>query len=504
MGEGSGAAAAIDGARWPTPLVSQDAPRHRYCAPDADIFLSGFAPGTHEVAASVGGRTASTIFDALPADAPRSETPANFVKEPLDLPASTNPFSRRRRVCLLSNTLERHSQNAIFLRVAAALDRTRWTTEWFVPAGEQTRGNGVREALQEAMVPVRYCDVSTVDFRRVREANLGRANDDAAAWVLNDPRCAAALRRCDAHLYANTRDDPDAAALAELAAALGRPGSLRIMELPNLDPPKDAAADAFVAPSAFAAAAVDAGERPVAVIYPAALIDGTATKPPRVGGAFVVAGAGRLAVERSPGLFVRAVAALARDTRVRATRRFPGEPPDDAPFVRAVYYGDGPLRPALQRLATELGAFVEFPGHVGAAASPIVDSRVGVWKRRTQVANLTEKLAAADVFLQPRAAGETFGVANAEAAAAGCVVIAYARPRGIDTSRRRRDSVFAESPRRAVSPSSDAGTRKAARKSPQARTRSSSSPSIRRCTRTPSRRAHQSRGRLQGSPTRDF
>jgi len=69
-------------------------------------------------------------------------------------------------------------------------------------------------------------------------------------------------------------------------------------------------------------------------------------------------------------------------------------------------YGDGPLRPALERLSSSLGAGVEFRGHS---------------------TNLREQLSSVDILLQPRPRGETFGIVNAEASNAGCVVLAYMR-----------------------------------------------------------------------------
>ena len=74
--------------------------------------------------------------------------------------------------------------------------------------------------------------------------------------------------------------------------------------------------------------------------------------------------------------------------------------------MRFVIYGDGPLRPALERLSSSLGAGVEFRGHS---------------------ANLREQLSSVDILLQPRPRGETFGIVNAEASNAGCVVLAYMR-----------------------------------------------------------------------------
>ena len=85
---------------------------------------------------------------------------------------------------------------------------------------------------------------------------------------------------------------------------------------------------------------------------------------------------------------------------------FPGIPRDDRPYVKFVIYGDGPLRSSLERLSSSLNAGVEFRGHSD---------------------NLREQLSSVDILLQPRAVGETFGIVNAEASNAGCVVLAYMR-----------------------------------------------------------------------------
>ena len=95
-----------------------------------------------------------------------------------------------------------------------------------------------------------------------------------------------------------------------------------------------------------------------------------------------------------------------RDARFAERSPFPGIPRDDRPYVRFVIYGDGPLRSSLERLSASLGAGVEFRGHS---------------------ANLREQLANVDILLQPRPRGETFGIVNAEASNAGCVVLAYMR-----------------------------------------------------------------------------
>jgi glycosyltransferase involved in cell wall biosynthesis len=400
----------------------------RHCSPDRVVEVSGLAPGTRVIAASAGTQTAEVVFDVIPAEElPTRPLPENHIAEPLELPL--RPLKRRLNYCALSNNLERHSQNLIFLRTAALLDRRRWTASIFVPAN--TNGE-LHEDFRRAFIPVHYVDLSTMDFRDLRKQTPDKL----------DPRMASLLSKCDVHVYANTYDDPDAAALAELAVRYASPHSKRVMELPNLHPPSVDIVDAFIAPSHFAASHTETA-LPIATIYPASI--GTPLpRAPRRKGVFVVAHAGRLAPERSPGLFVR-VAALVRSRRPRRrgafespssarwrrvaridgvearhtqhpqVRRdarfaqrapFPGMPRDERPYVRFVMYGDGPLRPALERLSASLGAGVEFRGHS---------------------ANLREQLSNVDVLLQPRPRGETFGIANAEASSAGCVVLAYMR-----------------------------------------------------------------------------
>ena len=95
-----------------------------------------------------------------------------------------------------------------------------------------------------------------------------------------------------------------------------------------------------------------------------------------------------------------------RDPRFAPRAPFPGIPRDDRPYIRFVIYGDGPLRSSLERLSSSLGAGIEFRGHSD---------------------NLREHLSSVDILLQPRSSGETFGIANAEASNAGCVVLAYMR-----------------------------------------------------------------------------
>ena len=265
----------------------------RHCSTDRVIEVSGLAPGTRVIAASAGNEKAEVVFDVLPAEELATRPlPENHIKEPLELPL--RPLKRRLRYCALTNNLERHSQNLIFLRTAALLDRRRWLASIFVPS---TAEGDLHEDFRRAFIPVHYVDLTNINFVELRK----QAPDKF------DPSMASLLKKCDVHVYANTYDDPDAAALAELAARYAHPGSKRVMELPNLHPPDVDIVDAFVAPSHFAASQTET-DKPIATIYPASI--GTPLpRAPRRKGVFVVAHAGRLAPERSPGLFIR-IAAL--------------------------------------------------------------------------------------------------------------------------------------------------------------------------------------------------
>ena len=275
-----------------------DATRH--CSTDRVVEVSGLAPGTRVLAASAGNERAEVVFDIIPAEELTTRPlPENHIAEPLGLPL--RPLKRRLRYCALTNSLERHSQNLIFLRTAALLDRRRWLASIFVPA---TARGDLHEDFRRAFIPVHYVDLDNIDYQELRK----QVSDEL------DPRMASLLSKCDVHVYANTYDDPDAAALAELAARYASPHSKRVMELPNLHPPSTDVVDAFIAPSHFAASHTETAP-PIATIYPASI--GTPLPQSlRRKGVFTVAHAGRLAPERSPGLFIR-IAALVRRRRPR-------------------------------------------------------------------------------------------------------------------------------------------------------------------------------------------
>ena len=140
-----------------------DATRH--CAPDRVVEVSGLAPGTRVIAASAGNERAEVVFDVLPAEELTTRPlPLNHIAEPLELPL--RPLKRRLRYCALTNSLERHSQNLIFLRTAALLDRRRWLASLFVPA---TARGDLREDFRRAFIPVHYVDLNNIDYQELRK-----------------------------------------------------------------------------------------------------------------------------------------------------------------------------------------------------------------------------------------------------------------------------------------------------------------------------------------------
>ena len=87
------------------------------------------------------------------------------------------------------------------------MDRRRWLASLFVPA---TARGDLQEDFRRAFIPVHYVDLSNIDYQDLRK----QVSDKL------DPRMASLLSKCDVHVYANTYDDPDAAATPEDEAAL--------------------------------------------------------------------------------------------------------------------------------------------------------------------------------------------------------------------------------------------------------------------------------------------
>lgn len=383
--------------------------------------LSGLRPGTHVIRSRVDDLLESEeIIDVLP------KSPPTFWSSNLSAETAVSTraaLAERRTVCVLTNSLEEHSQNRIFAMVSAGLDPTQWSTQWFAPARERQlveqglETNSIVETLWSAMVPIHaVAGLESLDWREARRGRLLDGSTSVAlSWAERRASAAAALARCDIHWYANTYDDDAVAGMAEVAVALA-PRAKRIMELPNLYPPEDAPIDAFVAPSNFAASSVrNTSYKPCTVIHPAISIVDDGSPRPQQQRRLVVAYLGRLAPERSPGLFIRVVAELRRRRVFRVEPNFPGEPANEKLALVALMAGDGPLRNAMIRLSDQTGAAVRVLGSVP----------------RHRVVRF---LKGVHVLLQPRPHGETFGLANAEAAALGTLVIAYARSGAVESA----------------------------------------------------------------------
>ena len=208
----------------------------------------------------------------------------------------------------------------------------------------------------------------------------------------------------DILVFANSRSVNDnyileAAKLAGIRAI--------VMDLPNLFPVLRASGGhesaMWVAPSHFAknhASVAGKGFR-VTVINPgfgAALTEKTAESilsqriarlPQRRP---VIAMVGRIASEKSPGIFVRAAAIVQAQM--------------DADFIMI---GDGPLRTEIAALAARIGARVNFTG----------------WVDRSRLPLLLENV---DVVMQPtlRHQAETYCISNVEAMAAGIPIVTFA------------------------------------------------------------------------------
>ncbi|CAM9228696.1 unnamed protein product, partial [Phaeothamnion confervicola] len=250
-----------------------------------------------------------------------------------------------------------------------------------------------------------------------------------------------AALRCDVAVFGNGRARLDALLTAAARRAMG-PGGRVVMELPNLDPRPDLTVDAFVAPSRHTArhasvvAASTAAGAPVVVITPGVDADllapgvaspqchpscaplpfslhdadgdrgsgsgggsgGTDDAPPKKDSpcdptCFMVGFVGRLSPEKSPGLFLLAAAAVH----------------EQWPSARFVVVGDGPLRAPLVAQAARLGItpLVHFAGQVHGTVE------------------LSRRLAAINVLVNPSQWEETFCLANVEAMAAGLPVVAF-------------------------------------------------------------------------------
>ncbi|KAJ8599305.1 hypothetical protein CTAYLR_008841 [Chrysophaeum taylorii] len=184
----------------------------------------------------------------------------------------------------------------------------------------------------------------------------------------------------DIVVFANARDSSDAI-LTEAA----KPAKL-VMELPNLEP--RVSVDVMVAPSRYAA---DSVVGPTVVIPPG--VDAAVFRPNKDIHFFETIGfVARVAPEKSPGLFVHAMALLAR-----------------RPLARFVVVGAGEALESTRRLADLYGINIDFVGAVPRGEK------------------LAARYASFDVIVNPslRAWSETFCIANLEALSAGVPLVTF-------------------------------------------------------------------------------
>ena len=199
-------------------------------------------------------------------------------------------------------------------------------------------------------MPVHYVDLSNIDYQELRKQFSDSLNPRMASYYkMRRPR------------LANTYDDPDAAALAELAARYAHPGSKRVMELPNLHPPSTVCRGRVYRPSHFAASQTET-DKPHRDDLPrihwnalAAIFEAEGRVCGRARWALSIRtvagsihsnrGACTSASSRSRSRRWRTHTTPAgrwrnkRSTRALQRAPFPGMPRDDRPYVKFVIYG---------------------------------------------------------------------------------------------------------------------------------------------------------------------
>lgn len=357
------------------------------------------------------------------------------------------------RVSVLTPNLDANSQTLIFLRLLLLLPRHRYRPT-VITASLPPSSSPVLSQLVSAGIPVLHVCPSPCSMGPLL-AGLASAScpSDLHRLLPCQPSSLQPLLRhlgrgTDVVLSANTLGLPSSSLLLHAARLAGPRPPLSVLELPNLHPPLDPAVlpcpHALVAPSLFAAThpsvaalrqhcqghtnSSSSRPMPVVVIPPAALpppsqppLPPPPSCPwPRPSTASLVVGyVGRLAPDRSPGLFVLAA------HRVRQALLAGGGAGDEVAFVMI---GDGPLRRPLQQLAANLS------GPLGSLA-PLVHLVGGVPRRELG----GWYGGCLDVVVNAKQA-ETFGIANAEAAAHGWAARAreWIRETGLSVSERRR------------------------------------------------------------------
>ena len=415
-------------------------------AATSTLFVAeGLKPGTHSIGITLrfasGGVAASvgSFFDVIPA-ALRAVAAAS--RPPLRCRA-------KRRVILAAwGSLRYGGQQSLALAQARHLPRACYEYHYLHAEPLRRDDNNddavpLRAAFVAAGATLRY----TPDLRLPRDvlfatleellAQLPDAESAAHARALSAWLASA---RVDVLIVPNTLTTQTVALLA-IAKFAGV--AVRVLELPNRDPPAAAAhlASALVAPSRSGCS--DAAARALGLqcfaIAPVAL--DLAAQLPRCAGdagaglacgrremgapgqratvtetiteTVVVGFIGRLAPVRAPGLFLRvAAAATARlqQRKLASENARKGEAASVA--LLFVVVGGGPARTALMRHAAALGLRLNDSAPSGVSVrflGPLFPA--------------TAALSVIDIFLNP-ATTETFGIATVEALAAGACVVA--------------------------------------------------------------------------------
>ncbi|CAM9252953.1 unnamed protein product [Discosporangium mesarthrocarpum] len=269
-------------------------------------------------------------------------------------------------LAIVSNNLESHSQNRVFTKLCEGLPRERYRVEWFTAGVAEQQGSDLVWRLVNSLVPLHHVAVPT----------------DSGGIPLE--QYVETLARFDLVLTANSLDDVPTKVLMEGARMAKRP--VRVVELCNNDPPSDLYAEAFIAPSHYAAHCNKAAQGiPTGIIYPTGL--SSADWVPH--GGIRVAFVGRLSFERSPGLFLHTARALLDI------------------LIHFLVVGSGPLSAFLEALTLELGLerYVEFCGSIAEGDMPAF-------------------LRTLDLVINPIIC-QTFGISNVEAAVSGVPVVGF-------------------------------------------------------------------------------
>ena len=201
----------------------------------------------------------------------------------------------------------------------------------------------------------------------------------------------------------------EAARLAGVPHILCEPSNLWWGSLPT---GADGTASALVVPSHFAGRFWrERGASTVAAVVPPGFEAGPIlrqeTNSSRVRFGFV----GRLAPQKSPGLFIRAAAAVGAAYR---------HTPLDVSFA---VLGDGPLREPLERLAVRLGLRVTGGRYVSEERGPGTEMHFAGWLEPSDVrAAVRDSL---DVVVHSNVLEETFCMCNVEAMAEGKAVVTF-------------------------------------------------------------------------------